>query len=110
MKINYNNKTFRVAGDNLEVTHFKYYQEGNTVWGEYQGGGVTKGTLIAKVDEKGVLQMHYHHLNANMEFKLGKCVSTPKVLDDGRIELFEAYESVNTEKVSKGEITLIEVL
>lgn len=109
MKINYNNKVFRVAGENENVTHFKYFQEGHVVWGEYEGGGVTKGTLIAKVDDTGVLQMHYHHLNANLEFKLGKCTSTPKVLENGKIELFEIYESVNTETISKGEITLIEV-
>ena len=110
MKIDYNNRTFRVAGNDTQVTHFNYFQKGNVVWGEYEGGGVTKGTLIAKVDDNGVLAMHYHHLNANMEFKLGKCTSTPKILDDGRIELFEVYESVNTDVISKGEITLIEVL
>ncbi len=110
MKINYNNKTFKVAGDSDEVTHFKYFQKGDIVWGEYEGGGVTKGSLIAKVDNDNTLHMHYQHLNAKMEFKLGKCVSFPKLLNDGRIELFEKYESVNTEVVSKGEITLIEVL
>lgn len=108
--MNYNNKIFRVAGEATNVTHFKYFQKDNIVWGEYEGGGVTKGTLIAKVEDNGVLHMHYHHLNANLEFKLGKCTSTPKILDDGRIELFEVYESVNTNPVSKGEITLIEVL
>ncbi len=110
MKIDYNNKTFKVASDNDDVTHFKYYQKEDVVWGEYQGGGVTKGSLIAKVDSKNALHMHYQHLNAKMEFKLGKCISVPKILSDGRIELFEKYESVNTEVVSKGEITLIEVL
>ncbi|KAA1245196.1 hypothetical protein [Aquimarina sp. RZ0] len=110
MKINYNNKTFRVAGENKDVTHFNYFQKGAIVWGEYEGGGVTKGTLIAKIDEDGVLDMHYHHLNASLEFKLGRCISTPKILDDGRIELFEQYESVNTAEVSRGEITLVEVL
>ncbi len=110
MTINYNNKTFKVAGDNDDVTHFKYYQKGDILWGEYEGGGVTKGSLIAKVDLNGKLQMHYQHLNANLEFKLGKCVSIPKIREDGRIELFEKYESVNTEIISKGEITLIEVI
>ncbi|AXT61319.1 hypothetical protein D1816_13505 [Aquimarina sp. AD10] len=109
MKINYNNKTFRVSGENEEATHFKYFQKGNIVWGEYEGGGVTKGTLIAKVDDEGILHMHYNHLNANLEFKLGKCISTPKILEDGKIELFEKYESINTAVVSKGEITLVEV-
>lgn len=111
MAINYNNKTFKVKGANDEdATFFKYFQEENILWGEYKGGSVKKGSLIANVDEKGVLQMHYQHLNTNLEFKLGKCISTPKILDDGRIELFETYESVNTETISKGEITLIEVI
>jgi len=110
MKINYNNKVFRVAGNNENVTHFKYFQEGETVWGEYTGGGVHKGSLIAKVNEEGELKMHYQHLNDKLEFKLGKCTSFPKILEDGRIEIFEKYESVGVEPTSKGEITLIEVV
>ncbi|WP_010522648.1 hypothetical protein [Aquimarina agarivorans] len=110
MKTNYNNKTFKVAGNGNDVTHFKYSQKDNIVWGKYEGGGVTKGNLIATVDTEGTLHMHYHHLNAKLEFKLGKCVSIPTVLKDGRIQLFEKYESVNTDVVSKGEITLIEVV
>lgn len=111
MTINYNNKTFKVKGaDDADATFFKYYQEGSLLWGEYAGGSVKKGSLIATVSEDGILQMHYQHLNTNLEFKLGKCTSIPKVLEDGRIEIFEAYESVNTETVSKGEITLIEVI
>ncbi len=111
MAINYNNKTFKVKGsDDANATFFKYYQKGNILWGQYEGGSVKKGSLIATVDDNGVLQMHYQHLNTNLEFKLGKCTSTPKILEDGRIEIFEAYESVNTESISKGEITLIEVI
>ena len=109
--INYNNKKFKIAGsDNEDVTIFKYFQSGNLVWGEYTGGSVKKGSLIAKVDDNGILNMHYQHLNSNMEFKLGKCISNPKVLEDGRIEIHEIYESVGVNPVSKGEITLIEII
>ena len=109
--INYNNKKFKVAGtDDEDVTVFKYFQSGNLVWGEYSGGSVKKGSLIAKADDNDVLSMHYQHLNTNLEFKLGKCVSSPKILEDGRIEIHEIYESIGVDPVSKGEITLIEIV
>ncbi len=110
MKVNYNNKTFRVAREERNVTHFKYKQDGNILSGEYSGGGVEKGTLIGKINDEGVIEMHYQHLNAKSEFKLGKCISVPTILADGRIELYEKYESVGVDPTSKGEIKLIEVL
>lgn len=109
--INYDNKKFKVAGvNNKDSTIFEYHQSGNIVWGEYSGGSVKKGSLIAKVNDNGVMNMHYHHLNNNSEFKLGKCISSPRVLDDGRIEIHEIYESVGDNPTSKGEITLIEIV
>ena len=110
MKINYHNKVFRIAGDDENVTHFNYYQQGDIVWAEYSGGTVLKGSLIAKVNGNGVLDARYQYLNKQLEFKIGKCISTPKILADGRIEIFEKYESIKTDPISKGEVTIIEVI
>ena len=110
MSLNYHNKKFKILGEEeKEGTTFQYFQEGNILWGEYKGGSVLKGSLIAKIDDNNVLQMHYQHLTTKEEFKLGKCISTPTLLEDGRIQIHEIYESVGTETVNKGEITLIEI-
>ena len=48
------------------------------------------------------------HININNEIKTGKCNSTPKILENGCIELSEKWEWTNGEK-SKGESKIIEV-
>jgi len=48
------------------------------------------------------------HININNEIKTGKCNSTPKILENGCIELSEKWEWTNAEK-SKGESKIIEV-
>jgi len=110
MSLNYHNKKFKILGEEeIDGTTFQYFQKGNVVWGEYKGGSVLKGSLIAKMDDNDNLQMHYQHLTIKQEFKLGKCISTPTILEDGRIQIHEIYESVGVDPVNKGEITLIEV-
>lgn len=110
MALNYHNKKFKIKGEEkLDGTTFLYFQEGDILWGEYKGGSVLKGSLIAKIDKDDVLHMHYQHLTTKQEFKLGKCISTPTILEDGRIQIHEVYESVGVEPLNKGEITLIEI-
>lgn len=97
MVINYNGKKFRSVSntDNGEVneeTIFNYNQEGNIVWADYAGGNIEKGTLIAKVQDNGNLDMRYTHINIAGEIMTGKCYSQPKVLDGGRIRLYENWE------------------
>ncbi|WP_242985374.1 MazG nucleotide pyrophosphohydrolase domain-containing protein [Vallitalea okinawensis] len=107
MNINYNNKRFKsvINTDNGEVNHqtiFKYFQKDDLVWAEYSGGGITKGYLIANVDDTGNLDMRYQHVNSNGELMTGKCFSQPKVLEDGRIQLHEKWEWTSGDH-SKGE-------
>jgi hypothetical protein len=42
--------------------------------------------------EDGALNMRYHHLNKSGGFMLGKCISTPEVLPDGRIKFHEKWQ------------------
>lgn len=95
--INYNNKKFRsiqntengeVSGDTI----FHYYQKEKTVWATYQGGSINFGTLIAKVDENGTLDMRYQHLSDDGTFKTGQCISKPELLDNGKIRLHETWQ------------------
>lgn len=95
--INYNQKIFRSASntDNGEVgsdTVFYYRQEGNIVAATYHGGSIVQGHLIAKVDEHGNLDMRYHHINQQGELMTGVCQSTPKLLPNGKVRLYERWK------------------
>src|SRR5262245_27632427 len=96
-RINYDNRRFVSVSNsgNGEVsseTVFHYHQEGELVWGTYQGGMVVFGTLIAKVDEHDCLDIRYHHLSSDGELKTGICKGTPTILPDGRLQLHEVWQ------------------
>jgi len=95
-------------GDVGKETLFYYYQDGNTVWADYQGGSIIKGHLIATFNDDGLLQMNYHHLNIDGELMAGKCLSTPEVLDDGRLKFKEEWQWL-TGDCSSGYSEIIEV-
>jgi hypothetical protein len=73
-------------------TLFHYQQNGDLVWAEYRGGAIVFGTLIAKVDAQGCLDMRYQHLNADGQLMTGRCYSTPELLPDGRLRLHEQWQ------------------
>ena len=111
--MNYNGKTFRplVNAPNGEVsgdTAFYYRQTGNIVTAEYAGGQVVSGHLIALVDEKGCLDMRYHHINDKGELQTGVCRSVPERLPDGRIRLHERWRWTSGDG-SEGESVVEEV-
>src|SRR4051812_18431725 len=97
MKINYHNRKFRVLtnsrnGEASADTVFRYYQDGTMVWGDYAGGEVVRGALIAKMDDKGRLSMTYQHINREGEVRTGCCHSTPELLPDGRLRMHEKWQ------------------
>ena len=117
-KINYDNRFFATtensaSGEVSPATVFHYHQTGDLVWAEYKGGEIVFGSLIAKMDDEGNLEMRYQHLNARGELMTGKCFSTPEILSDGRIRLrekwqwtcgdFSSGESVVEEIIENGE-------
>lgn len=111
--MNYDGKTFRplVNTPNGEVsgdTVFYYRQTGNIVTAEYAGGQVVSGHLIALVDEKGCLDMRYHHINDKGELQTGVCRSVPERLPDGRIRLHERWQWTSGDG-SEGESVVEEV-
>ena len=73
-------------------TLFYYRQNGTVVTAEYSGGNIVKGHLLAVLLANGQLDMRYHHLNDKGEFKLGKCISTPEILPDGRLKFKEDWQ------------------
>ncbi len=95
--INYDGRNFRSVTNsaNGEVnadTIFHYFQQENIVWGTYEGGPIQWGTLIAKVDDDGCLEMRYQHINIQGEIMTGTCHSTPEILPDGRLRLQEDWQ------------------
>ena len=97
MEYNLDGKMFRSISNtaNGEVgaeTIFRYRQAGEVVTATYDGGGIVSGHLIAKVLANGQLDMRYHHLNAAGDLMLGRCVSTPRRLADGRLAFSEEWQ------------------
>jgi hypothetical protein len=97
MKYNLEGKIFRSvsnskSGEVGSDTVFYYHQDGDLVSADYKGGAIVFGHLIAKVLENGQLDMRYHHLNNKGELMLGKCLSTPESLPDGRLKFKESWQ------------------
>jgi hypothetical protein len=95
-EIDFDRRRFRTvrnseAGESSSETVFRYRQKGSVVWATYQGGDVTYGTLLARVDGDGRLEMVYQHLNKNGDFRSGRCFTRTEVLPDGRYRLHERW-------------------
>jgi hypothetical protein len=64
--------------------------------------------LIGTVDESGRIYMSYHQINIEGQIMTGLCKSTPEILPDGRIRLYEDWRWTSGDK-SKGKSVLEEV-
>lgn len=112
-KINYNNRKFASVensetGEVSAETVFHYHQKENLIWAEYAGGEIVFGNLLAKIVENDCLEMRYQHLNESGELMTGKCFSTPEILADGRIRLYEKWQWTSGD-FSAGESILEEI-
>ncbi len=113
LKINYNNKKFRVFenSENGETTTemiFEYKQSGNILTSQYSGDQILSGHLIGLVDESGKIEMCYHQVNIKGELMTGLCSSKPELTKNGKIKLHEKWEWTSGDK-SKGESVLVEL-
>lgn len=95
--MNYNGKTFKAInnsdnGETSKKTTFEYKQTGNLVTAEYSGGKIKHGHIIGIVEENGSIEMRYHHINLNNELMTGVCLSTPEILPNGKIRLYEKWK------------------
>lgn len=111
--INYHNKIFRslsntANGEVSSETIFSYKQQGNVVTACYGGGSILNGHLIATVNEGGVLNMRYHHVNTNGELMTGTCISTPEILPSGKVCLHEKWQWTSGD-MSSGESVIEEI-
>jgi len=114
MQFDYNNRYFKAVantenGETSEDTVFHYRQQGNIVWATYQGGEVSFGTLLARMDNDGSLDMRYQQFNLKGELRAGICRSVPTVLPDGRYRLHESWKWINGDE-SSGASVIEEVI
>lgn len=96
MDFNFDGRRFRASensatGEVSGATLFAYRQDGNIVWGSYEGGGVRCGQLLALMGENGELDMRYHHVNLAGALMTGVCRSVPTRLADGRYRVEEMW-------------------
>lgn len=108
----YNNRFFvpKINTENGEVdsqTTFCYRQKGNMIWADYSGGEIIKGSLLGTVSDDGSLDFNYQHINRNRQIRIGKCHSTPHILDNGKLELHEEWQWLNGDE-SKGTSIIVE--
>jgi non-canonical purine NTP pyrophosphatase (RdgB/HAM1 family) len=95
--VQYDGRVFRLVfnsegGEAGAATLFHYHQDGDVVWATYQGGGIQFGTLTARADASGCLDIRYHHVNTEGEIRAGRCFTVPEVLSDGRLRLHERWQ------------------
>ena len=112
-RMNYHNRTFRPVrntdnGETSEETLFHYQQDGTILTSTYAGGKIRKGHLIGLVDPEGNIEMRYHQINDQGEFRTGICFSKPEILPNGKIRLHETWQWTSGDG-SKGESVLEEV-
>ncbi|MGD6855850.1 n-acetylglutamate synthase [Bacillus infantis] len=107
--INYDGRSF-VSVENTEngevssKTFFVYRQEGHIISAAYGGGDIVQGALIGIVKKDGCLEFRYNHVNSRDEIRGGKCVSTPEILPDGRIRLYEKWQWLDDESTEGSSI------
>lgn len=96
-KINFHNRIFRsisnsATGEVDDLTIFKYQQKENIILGTYSGGRIASGQLIGILSDEQTIEMRYHHINDQGEFKTGKCTSTPEIMPNNKIRLHEQWQ------------------
>jgi hypothetical protein len=111
--IDYNDRVFRSVsnsanGETSQETIFYYKQTGLQVTAMYSGGRITDGSLTAVADEAGNLTMRYQHMNTEGKFLTGVCLSTPEMLPNGKMRLYEKWQWTCGD-YSKGESIVEEI-
>ena len=107
--INYNGRIFvsvenTVNGEVSSQTIFQYKQINHIIQATYRGGDIIQGMLIGTVKEEGCLQFRYNHVNLRNEIRGGECISTPEILPDGRIRLYERWQWLDAENTEGSSI------
>ena len=95
-------------GDCSVETRFRYRQQGDRVWGMYDGGRVRFGSLVGIGEASGRLDVRYQHADEAGRIRTGKCMSHPEILSDGRLRLHEEWQWTNGD-LSEGRSIIEEI-
>ncbi len=111
--MNYHNKKFKVvatsgSGEIADDFIFHYQQEGDVLSCSYSGGDIKEGMLVGSVDDEGIITFSYNQVNWKGFERSGICVSTPEIMENGRIRLHEQWRWTDGDQ-STGTTTLEEV-
>ena len=96
--IDYDGRRFRPVGDGPgdgtgeESRVAVYHQDGDLLWGQFLGGRARRGALTGTCRDDGSLDFSYCMVLDDGRVVSGHCLSTPRLLDDGRIRLDEVWE------------------
>jgi hypothetical protein len=96
MVINYDGRRFRPAAgtgqESEQGRQARYWQDGDLLWGEFTGGCARRGALTGTCRLDGTLDFAYCMVLDSGDVVSGRCMSTPRILGDGRIQLHERWE------------------
>lgn len=97
MVIYYRDELFKALknthnGEISNETIFTYQQQGNILTSTYTGGAIKVGSLLGIVQPNGKIDMKYHHINTSNKLMSGTCQSTPELLQNGKIRLYENWK------------------
>lgn len=100
--IDYEARRFRghTKGPDGTVPTATYHQDGDLVWAESSGGPVRRCVLTGACDDAGTLTIGYTMVLDNGQIVIGRSVSTPELLEDGRIRLRENWERFRSTRSS----------
>jgi hypothetical protein len=93
--VNYGGRRFRPAGDRPDGSVGHYHQDGDLVWADFSGPQVRVGRLVGTCRPDGVIDAAYCLVTAEGDTVAGACVSTPTMLDDGRVQLTEHWRRLD---------------
>ena len=89
--MNLNNKKFVTTankdGLSSNETIFHYFQNGNTITGNYKGGAIAEGLLLGKRIQDSKIELLYQCLTVEGELKAGESKGTISKTQEGRLKL-----------------------
>lgn len=109
----YHNKKFKLVSnsENSEISStmiFTYKQTAHILSCTYSDIAIKTGHLIGIVAKNGTINMSYHQINSKNEMMTGTCISTPEILENGKIRLHEKWQWTSGD-FSKGTSILEEI-
>ncbi len=88
---NFDNHVFRQAGGSSDFvtgeTTWVLRQEGQVLWGEYEGGPIRKGFIVGTVSDSGEIEFSCQHIDHSLRLRTGSCKAAAVISGDGRIRI-----------------------